>query len=65
LGTTKLTIVVAAAMLGVARTSEGSHRHYRHAIKPGTTTVAGNLRKEVKTGTLANILRQAGLKGPR
>jgi predicted RNA binding protein YcfA (HicA-like mRNA interferase family) len=43
----------------------GSHRHFRHAVKPGTTTVAGNLGKEVKAGTLANILRQAGLKGPR
>jgi predicted RNA binding protein YcfA (HicA-like mRNA interferase family) len=43
----------------------GSHRHFRHAVKRGTTTVAGNLGKEVKAGTLANILRQAGLKGPR
>jgi predicted RNA binding protein YcfA (HicA-like mRNA interferase family) len=43
----------------------GSHRHYRHEIKPGTTTVAGNLGKEVKAGTVANILRQAGLKGSR
>lgn len=43
----------------------GSHRHFRHAVKPGTTTVAGNLGKEVKVGTLANILRQAGLRGPR
>jgi len=42
----------------------GSHRHFRHPVKPGTTTVAGNLGKEVKDGTLANILRQAGLKGP-
>lgn len=43
----------------------GSHRHYQHAIKPGTTTVPGNLGKEVKPGTLSSILRQAGLKGSR
>lgn len=43
----------------------GSHRHYRHPIKPGTTTVAGSLGQEVKAGTLASILRQAGLKGSR
>jgi predicted RNA binding protein YcfA (HicA-like mRNA interferase family) len=43
----------------------GSHRAFRHAVKPGTTTVAGNLGKEVKPGTLANILRQAGLRRPR
>lgn len=29
------------------------------------TTVAGNLVDEVKTGTLADILRQAGLRRPR
>ena len=43
----------------------GSHRHYQHAIKPGTTTVAGNLGDEVKPGTLASILRQAGLRRTR
>ena len=43
----------------------GSHRHFQHALKPGTTTVAGNLGNEVKPGTLSSILRQAGPKGPR
>lgn len=43
----------------------GSHRHFRHPVKPGTTTVAGNLGKEIKAGTLASILRQAGLRRPR
>lgn len=43
----------------------GSHRHYQHAVKPGTTTVAGNLGNEIKPGTLSSILRQAGLKGSR
>ena len=44
---------------------QGSHRHYRHAVKPGTTTVAGNLGAEMKPGTLASVLRQAGLRRPR
>ena len=43
----------------------GSHRHYRHPVKPGATTVPGNLGDEVKPGTLSSIFRQAGLKGPR
>ena len=43
----------------------GSHRHYRHPVKPGATTVPGNLGDEVKPGTLSSILRQAGLKGSR
>ncbi len=41
----------------------GSHRQFIHAIKPGRVTVAGNLGADVRPGTLANMLRQAGLKG--
>ena len=41
----------------------GSHRQYRHPNKPGTVTVAGNLGSELKRGTLASVLRQAGLRG--
>jgi predicted RNA binding protein YcfA (HicA-like mRNA interferase family) len=43
----------------------GSHRQYRHPDKPGTVTVAGKLGNDLKAGTLASVLRQAGLKGPR
>jgi len=42
----------------------GSHRQFRHPTKPGTVTVAGNLGAELKSGTLASVLRQASLKGP-
>jgi predicted RNA binding protein YcfA (HicA-like mRNA interferase family) len=42
----------------------GSHRQFRHPIKPGTVTVAGRPSIEVPAGTLAAILRQARLKGP-
>lgn len=41
----------------------GSHRQYRHPSKPGTVTVAGKLGSDLKPGTLASVLRQAGLKG--
>lgn len=42
----------------------GSHRQFRHPMKPGTVTVAGKLGAEIRPGTLASVLRQAGLKGP-
>ena len=40
---------------------KGSHRQYKHPTKPGRVTVAGNPGSDIKAGTLANILRQAGL----
>jgi len=40
----------------------GSHRQYKHPIKSGRVTVAGNPGDDVKPGTLASIKRQAGLK---
>ena len=42
--------------------TRGSHRQFRHAAKPGTVTIAGNLGKELKKGIWERILRQAGLK---
>jgi predicted RNA binding protein YcfA (HicA-like mRNA interferase family) len=41
---------------------QGSHRQFRHASKPGTITVAGNENIDIPQGTLASILKQAGLK---
>ena len=43
----------------------GSHRQFRHPTKPGTVTVAGRPSADLPAGTIANILRQARLKGPR
>ncbi len=40
----------------------GSHRQYKHLTKAGKVTVAGKLSDDVRKGTLASILRQAGLK---
>jgi predicted RNA binding protein YcfA (HicA-like mRNA interferase family) len=40
----------------------GSHRQFRHPVKPGTVTVAGNPGTDVPMGTLGSILKRAGLK---
>ena len=40
----------------------GSHRQFRHVVKPGTITVAGKANIDIPPGTLASILKQAGLK---
>jgi predicted RNA binding protein YcfA (HicA-like mRNA interferase family) len=45
----------------LART-KGSHRQFKHPTKPGVVTVSGKPSIEVPSGTLNNILKQAGLK---
>jgi predicted RNA binding protein YcfA (HicA-like mRNA interferase family) len=40
---------------------KGSHRQFQHPAKPGTVTVAGHPSDEVPTGTLKNIMKQAGI----
>jgi predicted RNA binding protein YcfA (HicA-like mRNA interferase family) len=41
---------------------KGSHRQFRHPAKGGTVTVAGKPSIDIPPGTLASILKQAGLK---
>ncbi|MGZ3615434.1 MAG: type II toxin-antitoxin system HicA family toxin [Ktedonobacteraceae bacterium] len=41
--------------------TEGSHRQYKHANKPGRVTIAGHPSKEVPPGTLLSIIKQAQL----
>jgi predicted RNA binding protein YcfA (HicA-like mRNA interferase family) len=41
--------------------TEGDHRQYKHPTKRGRVTIAGHPSKEVPTGTLASILKQAQL----
>ncbi len=41
--------------------TRGSHRHYRHASKPGTVTIAGKPSSDLKPKVARSILRQAGL----
>jgi predicted RNA binding protein YcfA (HicA-like mRNA interferase family) len=40
---------------------EGSHCHYKHAVKKGKVTVPRH-NKDIKKGTANSILKQAGLK---
>jgi predicted RNA binding protein YcfA (HicA-like mRNA interferase family) len=40
----------------------GSHRHFKHPVKPGIVTLAGKNSEEPHEGTYASIMRQAGLK---
>jgi predicted RNA binding protein YcfA (HicA-like mRNA interferase family) len=42
--------------------TKGSHHQYKHQTKPGLVTVPGNPGDDVASGTLNNILKQAGLK---
>ncbi|HEX8128236.1 MAG TPA: type II toxin-antitoxin system HicA family toxin [Pyrinomonadaceae bacterium] len=42
--------------------TKGSHHQYKHPTKPGLVTVPGNPGDDMATGTLNNILKQAGLK---
>jgi len=42
--------------------TEGSHRQYKHANKPGRVTVSGHPGDDMPKGTLASVIRQAGLK---
>ncbi len=41
---------------------KGSHRQFKHPIKPGRVTVPGKPGDDVPPGTLNSILKQAGLK---
>jgi len=39
----------------------GSHRQFKHPVKPGRVTVAGNAGNELAAGTLNSIRKQAGI----
>ncbi len=40
----------------------GSHRQFKHPVKPGLVTIAGKPSDDLAPGTLKSILKQAGLK---
>ncbi|PPS43316.1 type II toxin-antitoxin system HicA family toxin [Chroococcidiopsis sp. TS-821] len=48
----------------LARTN-GSHRHFKHPIKPGIVTVAGKPSIDIPIGTLKSIWRQAQIEEER
>ncbi len=45
--------------------TRGSHRQYKHAMKPGRVTLPGKLSDDLAPGTLNSILKQAALKEKR
>ena len=42
--------------------TKGSHRHFKHPIKPGIVTVPKQSNADLRLGTLKSALKQAGLK---
>ena len=42
--------------------TKGSHRVYKHPVKPGHVVIPGHPGDDMRPGTLDNILKQAGLK---
>ena len=42
--------------------SKGSHRQYKHPVKPGRVTIAGHQNDDLAPGTLNSILKQARLR---
>jgi predicted RNA binding protein YcfA (HicA-like mRNA interferase family) len=43
----------------------GSHRQFKHPIKPGTVTIPGHPGQDLAPGIVNSIRRQAGLKGKK
>jgi predicted RNA binding protein YcfA (HicA-like mRNA interferase family) len=44
--------------------AKGSHRQYKHAVKPGRVTIAGHLSDDLAPGTLNSVLKQARIGRP-
>jgi predicted RNA binding protein YcfA (HicA-like mRNA interferase family) len=44
--------------------TRGSHHQYKHLTKSGRVTVPGSGNDDLAPGTLASILKQAGLRRP-
>ena len=42
--------------------TRGSHRQFKHPVKPGRVTVAGKPSDDLAPGTLNSTLKQSGLK---
>jgi predicted RNA binding protein YcfA (HicA-like mRNA interferase family) len=42
--------------------TKGSHRQYKHPVKLGRVTIAGQPGHDMAPGTLNSVLKQAGLK---
>ncbi len=42
--------------------TKGSHRQFKHPVKKGLVTLAGQPGQDLAIGTLNSVLKQAGLK---
>jgi predicted RNA binding protein YcfA (HicA-like mRNA interferase family) len=45
--------------------TRGSHRQFKHPVKPGRLMIAGRPGDDMAAGTVNSILKQAQLKGGR
>ena len=43
--------------------TRGDHRQFKHPFKQGRVTISGNPGRDMPTGTLNSVLKQAELKG--
>jgi len=43
-------------------TTKGSHRQYKHLVKPGRITIAGHPADDLAPGTMNSIFKQAKIK---
>jgi predicted RNA binding protein YcfA (HicA-like mRNA interferase family) len=43
--------------------TSGSHRQFKHPVKPGRVTIAGKPSRDLPPGLERSILKQAGLAG--
>jgi predicted RNA binding protein YcfA (HicA-like mRNA interferase family) len=41
--------------------TRGSHRQFKHPVKPGRVTIAGKPSDDVAPGTLNSVMKQAGM----
>lgn len=44
--------------------TKGSHRQYKHPVKPGRVTIAGHPNDDLAPGTLNSIFKQAQVTRP-
>jgi predicted RNA binding protein YcfA (HicA-like mRNA interferase family) len=45
--------------------TKGSHRQYKHPVKPGRVTIAGHPSHDLAQGTLNSIFKQAQIRKPK
>ena len=45
--------------------TKGSHRQFKHRVKPGRVTIAGHPGDDLAPGTLNSVLKQAQLAKPK